>query len=617
MDIGSTEAPTYMFRDLPKGTILNAEQMAAIGYGSPELKVAYKKQKEPKNFYPAPPHVYCAGCLDKQRVCWMTGLKVAERGGFFNTTSCHGYTSKGERCEGDIRNKLVYLAFVDENTAVTVTRGNSQIVVTFSNQSDAASASNQPQQPQVELSAERTAADPQETTQASAVSDAGLDVRADSPAGDITMLSAAEGDEHAAERAAWQAREAELVQQCHELTRRMAAVGSALVAKDRELATARAELDDERQRYAEEKDAWEADALLDNKVEDRAALLELMASMRRNLGAMRAAVGLSNAANEPAWRQTDGQIRFNTQTHRDRMHELEREKWQAERSQHFANAVTWATERAQLKVTIGDLRKEQELHNQDKVAWRAERKRYAASEAAWNAERQQLHDEGHAEHQRYASNEAAWSAERQRFAEDKASWDAERRTHANDKASWVAERQSTPSRGSKTSATLSAEVERHATTAAELDDKKKQLAELSATLDDERAQHASEEAAWSAERVQHSVVEASWEAEREKHVQERATWVTERAQHAKKEAAWTAERGNMTAKWNDAVQKEHANVAMWLAERAGYQRRIAELEACGAVQDNETLLGLLDVADRALVGVRAAVGPAAATPRPL
>lgn len=121
--------------------------------------------------------------------------------------------------------------------------------------------------------------------------DTGLDVGAEIPTGDISMTSAGEADDHAAERVTWQEREAELVQQRDELTRRMAAVEAALVAKGRELAAAQAALEDERQRHAEEKDAWEADTLLDNKVEDRAALLELMTCMEGNMVAMRAAVG--------------------------------------------------------------------------------------------------------------------------------------------------------------------------------------------------------------------------------------------------------------------------------------------------------------------------------------
>lgn len=142
------DTPTYMFSDLLKGTHLNAEQMAALGYGPPELRVAYKTQKQPKDYYPyvlavlsskrsaadmvtrGPPHVYCDGCKDKEDACWMTALKVAELGGFFKTTSCYRCTTKGMICVGETRNKFAYLAFVDENTAVMAAKGSGYVYVT-------------------------------------------------------------------------------------------------------------------------------------------------------------------------------------------------------------------------------------------------------------------------------------------------------------------------------------------------------------------------------------------------------------------------------------------------------------------------------------------------------
>ncbi|WOO83264.1 uncharacterized protein LOC62_05G006791 [Vanrija pseudolonga] len=173
---------------------------------------------------------------------------------------------------------------------------------------------------------------------------------------------------------------------------------------------------------------------------------------------------------------------------------------------------------------------------------------------------------------------------------ERAAWEAQRTQHLANEAAWAAQEQ-----------------EYESTIAALRHDLEQQYESTIAGLKHEVQQHARKEAAWTGERVQYAVNEARLAHEREVHAQAVAGWQAERAQFATNETRWAAERNHLVGEWQKVAKDSQSSVAAWRVQQESYERHITMLEA-NAVKDRAAMFDRLADAERALVGLRAALG---------
>lgn len=224
-------------------------------------------------------------------------------------------------------------------------------------------------------------------------------------------------------------------------------------------------------------------------------------------------------------------------------------------------------------------------HKHERAAWHAQHKNHLANEERWAAQQRQY--------------EAAIAGYKNHFAQrahHEAAWAAEKRQYEATIASLNHEVQQ-----------LKHEAQQNAYREPSSALQEREYESTIASLKQEARQHAHKEAAWTSERVQYAANEARRAHERDVHAAAVSSWDAERVQFAAKEARWVAERNHYITEWQKAMKHGQTDVAVWRVQQHAYEQHIALLEA-NAVKDRAAMLDRLADAERAVIGLRAAIG---------
>ncbi|KAL1405772.1 hypothetical protein Q8F55_007445 [Vanrija albida] len=404
-------APEYLFSSLPPRTELNAAQMAEIGCGLPVYKVSAHPSYTGFK-YPAPPHLVCERCRQPPGgMCWIMGLRVAEYGGFFSMRVCHACTGRA-KCSATTHRKLVYIAFVDKNTAVWVDKGTKRVLEVARSNTSARLPINFQSQPHAKLrsyterSTVRLLEDPRPYTTAAAARSPSATPPVDFA--DCEVVREILGHVGAREKLADGSLGAGATVFHH-----------APSARDRRnpLTTERARVDDDTAvsewdwdhlHIDQQEDEWEAERGHDDNSQDaleaeRRTHTEQQAAWaaEREYNAQRAAMWADerqrHADKEAAWGADGVQHAADRAAldHERAYHAETRAQLAAERGLHAEQAAAWEQEKRQIIVTL------QDENRRTRAAWRDAERAFLLNwqeamnneqrnAALWNAERQAL-----------------------------------------------------------------------------------------------------------------------------------------------------------------------------------------------------------------------------------